>query len=75
MNDLEEKYNLLFIKLEKLNNKDDITESHILEDKIYSKFIKDICNKKFTSLEDIKKIANNINKYIVKNNKKIRWYA
>ena len=38
------------------------------------KFIKDICNDKFTTFEDIKKIANDMNKNVVKHDKG-RWYA
>ena len=52
MDQLEQKYNSLFMKLEKLNQIDN-ESSHILQDKIYRKFIKDICNNKFTTLKDI----------------------
>ena len=68
------KYNLLFIKLEKLNKDNDNESSHILQDKIYRKFIKDICNNKFKTLDDIKKVANYMNKIVVKNDID-RWYA
>lgn len=74
MDQLIKKYNLLFIKLEKLNQDNDNESSHILQDKIYRKFIKDICNNKFKTLDDIKKVANNMNKNVVKNDIN-RWYS
>ena len=74
MNCLEKKYNLLFTKFEKLQDEGDNELSHILQDKIYRTFIKDICNNNFSSLKEIKQIANFINKNIVKNDKG-RWYA
>jgi len=61
-----DRFNTLFAKLEKIN--DDNENSHILQDKIYRKFIK------FNNLEDIKKVANAINKNVVKKDKG-RWYA
>lgn len=73
MDQLEKKYNLLFIKLEELNKVDN-ESAHMLQDEIYRKFIKDICNNKFASLKDIKKIANYMNKNVVKHDKN-RWYA
>jgi len=76
MDKLENKYYSLFMKLDKLNNTEDIESSHILQDKLYRKFIKDICNDKLSSLEDIQKIADYMNKYVVKYDKeKNRWYA
>jgi hypothetical protein len=71
MEQLDKKYISLFKKLEKL---DDNENSHILQDKIYRKFIKDICKNEFTTLKDIKKVANSINKNVVKHDKG-RWYA
>ncbi len=73
MDELENKYNLLFIKLEKLN-KEDNESSHILQDKIYRTFIKDIHNNKFTTLKEIQKVAKYMNKNVVKHDKG-RWYA
>jgi hypothetical protein len=67
-----DRFNTLFAKLEKIN--DDNENSHILQDKIYRKFIKDITTNKFNNLEDIKKVANAINKNVVKKDKG-RWYA
>lgn len=66
------KYNSLFIKLDKV--KDDNEMSHIIQDKIYRKFIKDIVDNKLNTLADIKIIANEINKKVVKKDKDI-WYA
>ena len=66
------KYNSLFIKLDKV--KDDNEMSHIIQDKIYRKFIKDIVDNKLNTLADIKMIANEINKKVVKKDKD-RWYA
>ena len=68
------KYNKLFIKLKKLRENDDNEASHILQDKIYRKFVKDICNNNLSTLTDIKKIADDMNKHIVKHDKG-RWYA
>jgi hypothetical protein len=48
MDQLEKKYYSLFIKLEKLNNSHYVEDSHILQDKLYRKFIKDICNNKLS---------------------------
>ena len=72
MNQLEQKYCSLFAKLEKIN-KDNET-AHVLQDKIYRKFIKDICNNEFSSLKDVEKIAIDIKKKVVKYDKG-RWYA
>jgi len=47
MNQLEKQYNSLFVKFEKFNEDNNNEESHILQDKIYRKFIKDINNGKF----------------------------
>ena len=66
------KYNSLFIKLDKV--KDDNEMSHIIQDKIYRKFIKDIVDNKLNTLVDMKMIANEINKKVVKKDKD-RWYA
>jgi hypothetical protein len=70
----EKQYETLFNKLNKLNQDNDNEASHILQDKIYRKFIKDIINDKFTTMTIIKKFAKNMNKYVVKEDKG-RWYA
>jgi hypothetical protein len=71
---IDKKYSLLFNKLDKLNKEDDNEGSHILQDTIYRKFITDINNNKIKDIEHIKKIAKNMNKYVVKKDKN-RWYA
>lgn len=70
---LLQKYDKLFDRLEKLNNDKDIESAHILEDKIYKKFTRDIINKRIKG-NDVITLAKDINKYIVKQ-KSIRWYA
>jgi len=72
MDELEKKYDAKIKKMEKANN--DNEQSHILQDQIYRKFIKDICANKFGTIADIKKIASNINKKVIKHDKD-RWYA
>ena len=72
MNKLEKDYNLLFIELQK--HKDDNEAAHGIQDDLYRKFIKDIRTKKFLTLQDIKKLANDMNKNVVKYDKN-RWYA
>jgi len=44
------------------------------QDDIYEKFIKDIANNKFYSIEEIKTIAKLLKKKVI-NIKKERWYA
>jgi len=72
-------YNKLFKKLHKLNtnahgdNSGDNEISHILQDKIYRKFIKDIINNKFSN-DELKTVAKNMHKYVVKHDVG-RWYA
>ena len=79
MNSIE-KYNKLFKKLFKLNtnaygdNTGDNEMSHILQDKIYRKFVKDIASNKIKKIEDIQEIASLINKHVIKYDKG-RWYA
>ena len=74
MNKLEKDYNSLFIKLHNDNKKDDNEGAHATQDELYRKFIKDIRTKKFLTLQDIKKLANDMNKNVVKYDKN-RWYA
>jgi len=74
MDKLEKDYNRLFIQLRKEDKKDDNEGAHGTQDEIYRKFIKDIRTKKFLTLQDIKKLANDINKKVVKYDKN-RWYA
>jgi len=72
MNQLEQKYFSLFSKLERV--KKDNEAAHILQDRIYRKFIKDICNNEFASLKDVEKMAIDIKTKVVKYDK-ARWYA
>ena len=72
MQKFDKEYNLLFIKLDKV--KDDNEIAHIIQYKIYRKFIKDICNNKINTLADIKILANMMNNNVVKKDK-ARWYA
>ncbi len=48
--------------------------SHVLQDDIYRKFIRDICNNKFATTKNVVTIANLINKNVVKHDHD-RWYA
>lgn len=76
MKTLEDKYNVLFLQLNELNKSSDFDNesSHILQDKIYRKFIKDICSDKFSTYKDLKKIADKMKTNVV-NHDKNRWYA
>jgi hypothetical protein len=74
MNNLEKSYTLLFTELEKIDIEDDNEKSHILQDKIYRKFIRDICKNKFTTIKDIRKIAIDMNNNVVRRDKE-RWYV
>ena len=80
MQNIKKKYDILFKKLIKLNtnaygnNEVDNERGHILQDKIYRKFIKDIINNKFNNINDLTIIAKDMNKYVVKEDKG-RWYA
>lgn len=66
---LNNKYNNLFAKLEKMRQENDNETTHIFQDKIYKKFITDVANGKFTTLKNAKKIANDINKFVIKHDK------
>jgi hypothetical protein len=72
MDKIENKYNKLFIKLKEIS--DDNEASHILQDNIYRKFIGDISNNKFETLNDIITIANKLKKNVIKYDKN-RFYA
>ena len=62
MDKIENKYNKLFIKLNKII--DDKESYHILQDSIYKKFIIDISNNKFNNVNDITTIAKKIKKML-----------
>jgi len=66
-----DKYIKLCDKLDKL--KDDNERSHMLQDKIYRKFIRDI-TKQNIKRDDIIKIADILKKRVIKYDKD-RWYA
>ena len=72
MDKIENKYNKLFIKLNKII--DDKESYHILQDSIYKKFIIDISNNKFNNVNDITIIAKEIKKNVIKYDKDL-WYS
>ena len=67
---MEKKYNKLILKF---SNNTDNEEQHIMQDNIYRKFIKDVKSNKYT-YEEIKVVADIINKKVVKYDKN-RWYS
>lgn len=67
-------YESLINKLIITDDSSDNEAAHIIQDKLYRKFIRDIVNNKFNSIDDIKNIANELNKKVVKNDKG-RYYA
>ena len=72
MDKIENKYNKLFIKLNKII--DDKESYHILQDSIYKKFIIDISNNKFNNVNDITTIAKKIKKNVINYDKDL-WYS
>ena len=60
--------------MNELDEKRDFEVSHGIQDEMYEKFIKDIENNKFNSIEEIKTIAKLLKKKVV-SIKKVRWYA
>jgi hypothetical protein len=72
MDKIENKYNKLFIKLNKII--DDKESYHILQDSIYKKFIIDISNNKFNNVNDITTIAKKIKENVIKYDKDL-WYS
>ena len=72
MDKIENKYNKLFIKLNKII--DDKESYHILQDSIYKKFIIDISNNKFNNVNDITTIAKEIKKNVIKYDTDL-WYS
>ena len=59
-----ESYDNLFKKMKKIEN--DKEFGHIMQDYIYRKFIRDVTNKHFKNIKEIERIANSINKHVVK---------
>jgi hypothetical protein len=52
----------------------DNENAHMVQDKIYREFIKDICSNKFKSMDEIKKIALLLKEEVVKRDIG-RWYS
>ena len=74
MKKLNKSYCTLFLKLEKFDHPWNNESGHILQDKLYRKFIRDIRNNKFKNIKEIKEFANYMNTYVVKRDKG-RWYS
>lgn len=72
-------YEEMFESLESHNETGDTESIHIVEDKIYRRFIKDIALNKFTNINTIILAANKIHDTIIKPNDgtwdTCRWYA
>jgi hypothetical protein len=72
-------YEEMFASLEIQKERQDTESIHILEDKIYRRFIKDIALNKFTNINTILLAANKIHEIIIKPNDgtwdSCRWYA
>jgi hypothetical protein len=72
-------YDEMFKALEAHNEMRDTESIHIVEDKIYRRFIKDIALNKFTNINTIIIAANKIHDIIIKPNDgtwdSCRWYA
>ena len=75
----ESTYDEMFKSLESHNEREDNESIHIVEDKIYRRFIKDIALNKFTNINTIILAANKIHDIIIKPNDgtwdTCRWYA
>lgn len=71
---LEKSYMIAFNKLKEFDNSGNNEQAHIVQDKLYRKFIRDIVNNKFSNMDELKLIANNMNKFVVKNDTG-RWYS
>lgn len=63
-----------FNKLKNADDNGDNEAAHIVQDKLYRKFIRDIVNNRFSNMDELKLIANNMNKFVVKNDTG-RWYS
>ena len=60
-------YDIIFKKLKPLNN--DNEASHIFQDKIYRKSIRDIYSNRFNSLKEVKHISSLMIKNVIKYDK------
>jgi len=74
LNKLIKHYEKKIAEMNELDEKRDFESSHGIQDEMYEKFIKDISNNKFNSIEEIKTIAKLLKKKVI-NIKKERWYA
>jgi len=75
MNDkLEKSYSTLFDKLKNADDSGDNETAHMIQDKLYRKFVRDIINNKLNDIDEIKLVAKNMNKFVVKKDIK-RWYS
>lgn len=61
-------------KVTRYEHQDDLEMIHMYSDDVYEKFIKEIANGKLGDLEEIKNIAKNINKKLIKKYKR-KWFA
>jgi uncharacterized protein YjgD (DUF1641 family) len=71
---LTNSYSTLFDKLKEEDNNGDNEKAHMIQDKLYRKFIRDIVNNKLNTINDIKLFADNMNKFVVKKDTG-RWYS
>lgn len=67
----EESYSDLFKKFKQFGDNE---SSHIFQDYIYRKFIRDISDKKFKNIDEASRIAKYIEKYVISEDVG-RWYA
>lgn len=74
LNKLIKHYEKKIAEMNELDEKRDFESSHGIQDEMYEKFIKDITNNKFNSIEEIKTIAKLLKKKVVSNTKP-RWYS
>jgi ribosomal protein S25 len=73
---LHDSYNQKIKKMKKYDQENDPESAHEVQDEIYEKIIKDIVKNKFTDIDQVKEIAEIINKNIVSKQPKLeRWYA
>jgi hypothetical protein len=67
-----DEYKSLLDSLSKSKNDNEI--NHMTQDKIYRKFIRDICYNKLKSIEEIQIVAKTLKKEVV-NYDRNRWYS
>lgn len=76
MEKIHNSYKKLFTKLKDIDIKGDYEVAHMIQDDIYTKFIKDIASGKIENKEDIVFLSKEIKKnVIIYGNNKSRWYA